>query len=396
MGGKQEKSVKLLSYGLIAMAVTHTLTHVFGGIHTAIFSLLREEFSLSLQQLGLIAAIPPLCQALLAIPTGLLTDRIGSKKMLLLSFAFAAAGATLAGVARNPVMLVAAISLVYINTTIYHPASYSYTTKLFKPQDRSKALGLHGAGGTLGHAMGPLAVSLLIGVLAWQWRQVYLVLAVPMIIGIVMVLFIEEETPEEKKLNDVKPEEEGDSEKFLTASLVMFLVYSALRSMGGSMISSFLVLYLQDIRGMDLALASFVSSATTLTGLIAAPIGGYMAARYGDKRWLQVALLAAFTLLALSLNIPSNTAFTALYVAYGFTNTLGMAPRSAIMAKLTPRRQRGLGYALFFLPGSIVGAIAPVVAGYLAGLIGFGNVFNIAIAINFTALAVLRFAVKVE
>ena len=31
MGGKQEKSVKLLSYGLIVMAVTHTLTHVFGG-----------------------------------------------------------------------------------------------------------------------------------------------------------------------------------------------------------------------------------------------------------------------------------------------------------------------------------------------------------------------------
>jgi len=396
MGDKQEKSVKLLSYGLIVMAATHTFTHVFGGIHTAIFSLLRDEFSLSLQQLGLIAAIPPLCQALLAIPTGLLTDRIGSKKMLLLSFAFAAAGATLAGVARNPVMLVTAISLLYINTTIYPPASYSYTTKLFKPQDRSKALGLHGAGGTLGHAMGPLAVSLLIGVLAWQWRQVYLVLALPMIIGIVMVLFIEEETPEEKKLNDVKPEEKGDSERFLTASLVMFLVYSALRSMGGSMISSFLVLYLQDIRGMDIALASFVSSATTLTGLMAAPIGGYMAARYGDKRWLQVALLAAFTLLALSFNIPSNTAFTALYVAYGFTNTLGMAPRSAIMAKLTPRRQRGLGYALFFLPGSIVGAFAPVVAGYLAGLIGFGNVFNIAIAINFASLAVLRFAVKVE
>jgi len=396
MGEKHEKTVKLLSYGLIAMAATHTFTHVFGGIHTAIFSLLRTEFNLTLQQLGLIAAIPPLCQALLAIPTGLLTDRIGSKKMLLLSFAFAAAGATLAGVARNPVMLVAAISLVYINTTIYHPASYSYTTKQFKPQDRSKALGLHGAGGTLGHAMGPLAVSLLIGVLAWQWRQVYLVLAVPMIIGIVMVLFIKEETPEEKKLNDDKPEEEGDSQRFLTASLVMFLVYSALRSMGGSMISSFLVLYLQDIRGMDIALASLISSATTLTGLIAAPIGGYMAARHGDKRWLQGVLLAAFTLLALSFNIPGNTAFTALYVAYGFTSTLGMAPRSAIMAKLTPRRKRGLGYALFFLPGSIVGAIAPVVAGYLAELIGFGNVFNIAIAINFTALAVLRFTVKVE
>jgi len=396
MDDKKGNTTKLLSYGLIAMAATHTLTHVFGGIHTAIFSLLRTEFSLTLQQLGLIAAIPPLCQALLAIPTGLLSDRLGSKKMLILSFMFAAAGAVLAGLARSPVMLVAAISLVYINTTIYHPASYSYTTKQFKPQDRSKALGLHGAGGTLGHAMGPLAVSVLVGTLAWQWRQVYLVLAVPMILGVAIVLFIEEETPEEKRLNDSEPEEEGDSEKLLTTSLVMFLTYSALRSMGGSMISSFLVLYLQDVRGMDIAIASLISSATTLTGLLAAPIGGYMAARHGDKRWLQTALLAAFTLLALSFNIPGNTAFTLLYVAYGFTNTLGMAPRSAIMAKLTPRRQRGLGYALFFLPGSIVGAIAPVVAGYLAELIGFGNVFNVAIAVNFTALAVLRFAVKVE
>ncbi len=392
----EDKDTKLLSYGLVAMAATHTLTHVFGGIHTAIFSLLRTEFSLTLQQLGLIAAIPPLCQALLAIPTGLLSDRIGSKKMLLLSFTLAAAGAVLAGLARSPVALVAAISLVYVNTTIYHPASYSYTTKQFRPQNRSKALGLHGAGGTLGHAMGPLAVSILVGVLAWQWRQVYLVLAVPMILGIIMVLFIEEETPEEKRLNDTEPEEEGDSEKLLTASLVMFLTFSALRSMGRSMIASFLVLYLQDVRGMDIAIASLISSATTLTGLLAAPIGGYMAARHGDKRWLQGVLLAAFTLLAISFNIPGNTAFTALYVVYGFTNSLGMAPRSAIMAKLTPRRQRGLGYALFFLPGSMVGAVAPVVAGYLAELMGFGNVFNIAIAINFTALAVLRFAVKVE
>ncbi|MFP3951431.1 MAG: MFS transporter [Candidatus Bathyarchaeia archaeon] len=389
-----ERKNKLLGYGLLVMAVSHTLTHVFGGIHTAIFSLLRDEFSLTLQQLGLIAAIPPLCQAVLAIPTGFLSDKIGSKKMLLLSFGFAAAGAVLAGLAVNPLMLVVAISLVYINTTIYHPASYSYTTKIFNPGERSKALGLHGAGGTLGHAMGPLAVSLLIGLFAWQWRQVYLMLALPMIIGIIMVLFLregEEDADEQRRASD-----EGEATKFFSMSLVMFLAYSSLRSMGGSMISSFLVLYLQDIRGMQIALASFLSSATTLTGLIAAPTGGYMASRFGDKRWLQVSLLVAFIFLTLSFNLPGNTLFIVFYILYGFTNTLGMAPRSALMAKLTPRKQRGLGYALFFLPGSIVGAISPLIAGYLAESIGFGNLFNIAIGINFLALAILRFTVKIE
>jgi MFS family permease len=118
----EKEKVRLLNYGLIVMIVSHTLTHVFRGIHTAIFSILRDEFTLSLQQLGLIAAIPSLCQAILAVPTGILSDRIGSKKMLLLSFGFATLGAILAGIATNPLMLVVAISLVHINTTIYHPS----------------------------------------------------------------------------------------------------------------------------------------------------------------------------------------------------------------------------------------------------------------------------------
>ena len=396
MEGTKAKTSKLLNYGLMAMIVSHVLTHVFSGIHVTIFSLLRDEFSLSLQQLGLIAAIPPLCQAILGIPTGLLSDRIGSKKMLLLSFGFAAAGAIIAGLAQSPIMLVVAVSLIFINTTIYHPASYSFTTKMFESGNRSKALGLHGAGGTLGHAMGPLAVSLLVGVLAWKWRTVYLVLAIPMIFGIIMVLFIKEETTEERHVRDTEPSDNGDAKKLLTTSMMMFLIYSALRSMGTSMISSFLVLYLQDIRGMDIALASLISSGTTLTGLISAPIGGFMAARYGDKRWLEYSILVAFTLLGLSFQVPNNTIFIVLYVLYGFTQTLGMASRSALMAKLSPRKQRGLGYALFFLPGSILGAIAPIVAGFLAERVSFVIIFDIAVVISFLSLAVLRLKVKIE
>ncbi len=374
------------------MAVSHTLTHVFGGIHTAIFSELRDEFDLNLQELGLIAAIPSLASAILAIPVGLLSDRFGSKKMLLVSFGFAAVGAVLAGTASTPLMLIVAISLIYINVSIYHPASYAATTKMFRPEDRAKALGLHGAGGTLGHAMGPLSVSLLIGVMAWQWRQVYLFLAAPMIIGIIMVMRLPADEVEKAE----KKQEKGDGEKFLTRSLVMFLTYQATRMIATSMIGTFLVLYLQDVRGMSLTVSTFLQSTNTLTGLIAAPIGGYLASKYGDKQWLQTSLLGAFTVLALAFQMPNNNLFMALYVLYGFGNTLGMAGRSAIMAKLTPSKQRGLGYALFFLPGSIIGAITPVVAGYVADVMGFQTIFNFAVVVNFVALGILRFTVKVD
>jgi MFS family permease len=147
---------------------------------------------------------------------------------------------------------------------------------------------------------------------------------------------------------------------------------------------------------MPLSLAAFITSTSTLFGLIGAPLGGFMASRIGDMKWLQISLLSAFTLLAVSFQVNSNSLFMVLYLLYGFSGTMGMAARSALMAKLTPRSQRGLGYALFFLPGSIIGAISPVVAGFLAGIVGFQSIFNLAVAINFSSLAILRFTVKVD
>lgn len=393
---KSKKAMSILSYGLIVMTVTHTLTHVFGGIHPAIFSILREEFSLSLRQLGIIAAIPPLLQALLSIPMGLLSDKIGSKKMVMLSLVVAILGAVLASQTTSPLMFIVAISLVYLNTTIYHPASYSFTSRLFTDRNRPKALGLHGAGGTLGHAIGPLSVSILIGLLALEWRQVYLLLAAPLLIGIIMVFFLKEEALENGGEEDPVVEVTTDVRSILSFSMVMFLAYSALRMMGGSMISNFIVLYLQDVKHVDLAAASFIASGTMLLGFIAAPIGGFMAARFGEKKWILASFSLGSLLLAASIFSRNVTIFAILYVGYGFCNTLGMAARSSIMAMLSPSGQRGLGYALFFLPGSIMGAVAPVIAGFVAENYGFTTIFYISLGIYVVALGILKFMVRID
>jgi len=393
----ERKAASIISYSLIVMSLTHTLTHIFEGVHTSIFSILRAEFGLSLQQLGVIAAIPPLCQTLLSIPTGLLTDKYGAKRMILLSFSLATIGAVLASMASSPAMFILAISMVYVNTTIYHPASYSFTTKLFRPQDRPKALGLHGAGGTLGHASGPLAVSVLIGVLAFQWRQVYLILAVPMLAGILMVLFLREE-PTKDVLEDAAPVEEASNgiRSLLTRSLVMFLSYSALRMVGAAMVNTFLVLYLQDVRNVSLTYATFISSSTMLTGFISAPLGGYVASRVGEKKWLVVAQALSYVCLALSLLVPNVNIFSVFIVGYGFCNTLSMAARNSIMARLSPSNQRGLGFALLFLPQSMMGAVAPILAGFLAEALGFVTIFYTALIAYVAGLAILQFTVKIS
>ena len=397
---KAHKSASLLSYGLLVMMLTHTLTHAFGRIHTALFPILKspQEFNLTLQQLGIVAAIPPLCQALLSIPVGLLSDRVGAKKLILVSLALAASGSILASQARNPAMLIIAISLLYMNTSIYHPSSYSFTTRLFSPRNRPRALGIHGAGGTLGMALGPISVSVLMGLFALGWRNVYIFWAIPTVLGAISVLMIRYEptTDAVEEEKGYEPQYQNDGDSLLSHALVMFLVFISIRQVAMQMISTFFTTYLVFEKGFSEALSSLVYGGSSLLGLVSAPIGGLLASRYGEKKWLMIALSLSYISLGLAITLPSVSAFVIFYLIHGFCNMLGMAANSAIIARLTPSRRRGLGYALYFLPGSIMGAVAPIIAAHIADALGLGSIFIVALVVYVIGLAVFKVGVKVE
>lgn len=394
-----EKRSSIFNYGLIVMTLTHTLTHVFQRIHLALFPVIKQEFSLTIQELGLIAAIPYMVQVLLAIPTGMLSDRFGSKKLLMISFITAAGGALLASQSSAPIMLILAVCLLYANTVIYHPASYSFTTRLFKVRDRPKALGIHGAGGTFGMALGPLSVSILIGLFAFGWRQVYLFWLLPVFLGLTLVLRIKSEPREDfqdQEKNPTSPEKQiVNMDSLISLNLIIFLVFVSIRMLAGQMIETFFTVYMTEERNVNSVLSSLVYGGGTLTGLIAAPIGGIMASKIGDKKWVLISLSLAYLSLGVALIIPDIVLFAVFYLIYGFCNTLSMAANSSIVAALSPSRQRGLGYAVYFLPGEIMGVVAPVVASLIAITFGLTSIFIISLAVFTVGLTVLKFGVKI-
>jgi MFS family permease len=73
-----------------------------------------------------------------------------------------------------------------------------------------------------------------------------------------------------------------------------------------------------------------------------------------------------------------------------------MAANSAIMAKLSPSKQRGLGFALYFLPGSVMGAIAPMIAAYIADGFGTFTIFLVSIVVFALSWLIFTFGVKVD
>lgn len=390
----------IFSYGLLVMTITHTVTHVFQRMPSALFpTLMRpDEFNLTLQQVGIIAAIPPLCSALLSIPMGMFSDKYGSRRMVFISMAVSALGSLIASQAPNPIVFILAISLLSVNTTIYHPAAYSFTTKLVGSKDRPRALGIHGAGGTLGMSIGPISLSFLMGLLAFQWRQVYLFWLIPPLLGTLAVLRIkaepgddyQEEQAQEDSVKNVGPS------KLLTMSLLMFLVFVGIRTSGRTMIGSFLPIYMVNVKGLSDSLSNLIFGSNTLMGLVAAPLGGAIASRYDEKRLLLAVLSLSYISLALAFITPNTTIFAAFYLLSGFFNFLGMAATSSIVARLSPTGQRGLGYALFFLPGSIMGAVAPVVAAYIGGTFGLASIFYASVTVYLIGLVVLLFGVKIR
>ena len=386
----------IMTYGLFVMVLTHTLTHTFQNIHTSLFPVLKKEFNLSYYELAFIAAIPPLCQTILSIPAGMLSDRFGTKKMILVSQLIACSGSVVAGLTLNPWMLIAAVSLLYLNTTFYHPPSYSYVTKMFKPEDRSKALGLHGAGGTLGMAIGPLSISILMGYFAFQWRQVYLFWFIPLLIGTIVILRLNAEPSEALKPKAKEEVPPGETKTVMSKSMLLFFLFNAVKTLGTVMVSGFLSIYLVQSQGWSVGDAALVISASSMMGIFAAPLGGYFADKVGEKKWTVFTTSACAISFGIAFLIPGGAAFTAFYLGYGFFNLLSMASNSSLTAKLSPPRQRGLGFALYFLPGSIMGVLAPMVSAFIASTYGLLPVFFVATAVLFISVPVLQFGVKID
>ena len=132
-----------------------------------------------------------------------------------------------------------------------------------------------------------------------------------------------------------------------------------------------------------------------LVGIVGAPVGGFLGARYGEKRWLLAIIALGSTALALSVILPGIFAFVAMYMIYELCNSLQMSSRSAIMTRLSPSKNRGLGYALYFLPGSIMGVVAPIISASIAGSSGLASIFIVATGVYVVSLCLLRFGVKI-
>jgi NNP family nitrate/nitrite transporter-like MFS transporter len=392
----KDRVLKFLSFGLLLTVMTHVLVHAAGNMRNTLLPFLKKEFTLTNPQIGLIAAIPSLVQVLFAIPTGFLSDRFGAKRLIALSILMAVIGAVLGGMSVNPWMYIAATTLLILTSTLYHPAAQSYTISITPTRDRARALGVWNGGGTFGVSLGPLSISILMGIFAFQWRQVYLFWVLPILCGFVALVFLRDSTDVTRRVTMDEEGDVGTARNLFSMNMISFLLFNGIRRFGGSMTSGFLSIWLVEVQRWSPIEVGLMFGASSLMGIVASPLGGELATRFGEKRWAVITLFGSYTCFVLAITLQGFWPFLVCYLAQRFFGILAMAANASIVAHLSPPRQRGVGFALSSLPGSLMGFVAPIVAALIADGYGMYPIFIASAVIYYLGLGIFQFGVKID
>ncbi|MBE0408242.1 MAG: MFS transporter [Anaerolineales bacterium] len=168
-------------------------------------------------------------------------------------------------------------------------------------------------------------------------------------------------------------------------------------AVGFSSIFPFLPLYVRELgtqTGLSIEfLAGAVFSAQAITMMIASPVWGSVADRYGRKLMVERSMFGGAILLLLMAFVRSAEELVVLRAIQGLI-TGTMAAANALIAGIAPRRQ--MGYAMGLIQVGLGAGIAlgPLLGGVVADTFGYSEAFYVTSALLFAAGLLVWWGVK--
>ncbi|QSX00177.1 MFS transporter [Haloterrigena alkaliphila] len=169
------------SIAAFAMA-GHALVHWFETSIPIFLVVWLAEFDVSVAVFGLVVALGYAPFGIGALPGGILADRYGTKRLILLCLAGMSAAFLVLSLANSIYAIAVGLVLWGVAASVYHPAGLALIST--GVEERGTVFAWHGIAGNAGIALGPfVAATLLIGL---DWHLVAALLAVP---GILAALY---------------------------------------------------------------------------------------------------------------------------------------------------------------------------------------------------------------
>ncbi len=128
----------------------------------------QAEFGLGYAALGILRTCYAGTLAVLQIPSGILSERLGVALVLAAGTALAGVGYMLAGASVGFVTLIAALLIGGVGASVQHPLASALVARAYAGPRSLKALGTYNFAGDIGKMTLPALASILLVVLPWQ------------------------------------------------------------------------------------------------------------------------------------------------------------------------------------------------------------------------------------
>ena len=340
---------------------------------TALMSVLEELWGLSRTQLGLVNSVFFFFYAAAQVPSGLLADRIGRKRVLVPGFLLHALGAIYSGLTTSFPWLLGARALTGLSQGTYFSPQYAISTAAVPARYRTLASALTMSGSALGIGAGTLAASFMVWRLGLSWRLPLILFGgLALVLTLTMAKLVK---PDAAKSN-ASPNTEQPSAAFqLNANLVKLFLVGALAMYGFYVIVTWLPYYLQTARGVEGGVAGAISTIMPLATIPSAVLVGVIADRSGQRRTIMLWLIPAGAIaLALVVLSPSMTGVYLALALYGVSGKLVIDPLLiASVAEQTEASSHGKAFALLNFAGTVSMVLAPTITGLIVDVTGSFN-----------------------
>jgi len=336
----------------------------------AIASLIRDDLGLTLTQAGSFLSVYYLGPVTMSFFAGMLADRWGTAKTLVLGQALIAGGLLAASTAGSYGVLLALLGLAGVGYGTLNPASTTAAMSWFPPRQRATVVGLKQVGLPFGGMLGAALMPALALRLGWRWAIAAGALLIVACAALSAIVYRDPPT------SDASPRGSSGAGRVAVAEVLrsrdLWLVASATLVFAAmqTVWMAFLALYLQGVVGLALLAASRYLALAQAGGVLGRVAFGVLSDRtFGGRRRTPLVIAgcgSALCSLAIAFTGPDAGPWllVPLALVFGFFGIGWNGVQHTLMAELAGPRSAGTAVGLGLAVSSLGVTLGPPVFGW--------------------------------
>jgi MFS transporter, FSR family, fosmidomycin resistance protein len=353
------------------VGLAHGTSHFFHLSLAPLFPWLKDAFSVSYAELGLLMTVFFIVSGIGQALAGFVVDRFGALPVLLGGIAllgFSAAGLALS---QNYAMLVAFSAMTGLGNSVFHPADFTLLNRRVSITRLGHAFSVHGLTGTLGWAIAPVFLAGIATVAGWRMA---LAGAALLAFAVLAVLIVSRHLLDPREVGDAvgdparqKQAATGALGFMKVPAVWMCFAFFFISSISFGGIQSFAATALVELYEVPLAYATACIACymlATAGGIVA---GGFFASRtqQHDKVIAIAFATAAAVSVLVATSAPPSAAVIGLLGIMGFGSGVAGPSRDLLVRAAAPRNATGRVYGVVYSGLDIGLAGAPLMFGLL-------------------------------